>query len=773
MSCGLLTNFVAYYIIVSIQWGGLMKNKLIFKILACALAGISVLSFAGCKKDNNETDNNDPPMSEGPEQVGGDNNPSGNQNQQTEDEQGKDDPVIENNPVADAVKIIKAAGDLEAAYVTWEINVDAKWYNVYVKASTDTNYTTKLDEPLVRKYSTYFRADAVGLKAGKYDFKVVPVDATTEGEAEEFASEAKGVTVESHIRVGFAFEDGNASGAYNDDGTLKSNAEVLYITEKTKDTVSMEVTGANANPCVGLQAILTGYGKGKEERPLAVRLVGNITDLAEMEDGDIVISNKTDKNVYAGSGITFEGIGNDATVNGWGVRVKNARNVEIRNLGFMNCDSKEGDNVGMQQGNDHIWVHNCDMFYGDAGGDADQAKGDGALDTKNTSHVTHSFNHFWDSGKCNLQGMKDETTDNRITYHHNWYDHSDSRHPRIRTCTVHIFNNYFDGNSKYGVGATTGASAFVENNYFRSTAQLRPMLSSMQGTDILDSSDGKGTFSKEDGGIIKSFGNKFDVSSNNLKLRTYSASNSVEFDCYEAGSRDEQVPSTVKTKQGGTTYNNFDTASNMYKYEVETPDKARETVQKYAGRIDGGDLKYTFENSKEDSNSDVIPELKQSVTNYKGGLLVIGGIGDVSSSVGGNTGNGDGDSGNTPATPPAIDGAITCSFENGKPSDSSFAVVGGAKNSSLKINAINTTFSSGLKFETGTTVTFTIANDMQLTLYYDGDVGKKADIDGTKYSTSSVGGDKVITLTLKAGQHVIAKGDQINLYYLVLTPVSN
>jgi hypothetical protein len=85
----------------------------------------------------------------------------------------------------------------------------------------------------------------------------------------------------------------------------------------------------------------------------------------------------------------------------------------------MNCNSKEGDDCGLQQSNDHVWVHNCDFFYGDAGSDADQIKGDGALDTKKSTYVTHSYNHFWDNGKCNLQGMKEETAQNYITYHHN------------------------------------------------------------------------------------------------------------------------------------------------------------------------------------------------------------------------------------------------------------------------------------------------------------------------------------------------------------------
>jgi len=36
-------------------------------------------------------------------------------------------------------------------------------------------------------------------------------------------------------------------------------------------------------------------------------------------------------------GITIEGIGNDATFNGFGLRLANASNVEVRNIGFMNC----------------------------------------------------------------------------------------------------------------------------------------------------------------------------------------------------------------------------------------------------------------------------------------------------------------------------------------------------------------------------------------------------------------------------------------------------
>ncbi|MGN0813723.1 MAG: InlB B-repeat-containing protein, partial [Candidatus Coproplasma sp.] len=515
-------------------------------------------------------------------------------------------------PESNTINVLSCAGDLEAAYVTWEAVSGASWYNVYVKANGSSKYV-QLDGELVRQYPTYYRADAVGLKAGGYSMKIVATDKNGD-EIEEKNATVSSINVLAHDRSGYAFVNGTSSGAYNDDGSLKSDAVVLYITQDTKDTITLDVTtsskGAVTN-CIGLQAILTAFKKGYDTRPLDVRLIGNITDLAAMEKGDILI----DGTKY---GVTFEGIGSDATANGWGLRIKGATNVEVRNLGFMNCDSDEGDNIGLQQDNDHIWVHNCDLFYGDAGSDKDQAKGDGALDTKKSTYVTHSYNHFWDSGKCNLQGMTSETTSNYITYHHNWYDHSDSRHPRIRTCTVHIYNNYFDGNAKYGVGVTLGASAFVENNYFRSTATMKPMLSSMQGTDAL----GEGTFSSENGGMIKAYGNVYDgayslITQNDTEDKT-------NLDCYAASTRDEQVPSDYTTKQGGTTYNNFDTAADFYTYTVDSAEEAKAKIEKYAGRIGGGDFQYEFNDKTEDSNYAVIDELKTMLTNYTGTLVKVG-----------------------------------------------------------------------------------------------------------------------------------------------------
>lgn len=528
---------------------------------------------------------------------------------------------ISNNPVAGSVKITVAEGDLEAAYAEWEKLSGATWYNVYCKG--ESGDFVKLDAPLVREYKNNFRADAVGLKAGKYTLKVVPVQGATE--KQDLASTAT-VNVSAHAREGYAFVNGTASGAYNEDGTLKPEAKVIYITDENKDSVSatLSVKGKEQT-LTGLQNILSVIKN--VTTPLDFRLIGQISspsvEGSNNKNANTVLI-KGDKKVNAP--ITFEGIGADATAFGWTLRLVQVKNVEVRNLGFMNTQASEPDDISLED-DEHVWVHNCDLFYGGAGSDSDQAKGDGALDTKTCTYITHSYNHFWDSGKCNLQGMKEEETTNYVTYHHNWYDHSDSRHPRIRTCTTHIYNNYFDGNAKYGVGVTTGASAFVENNYFRSTATMKPMLASSQGTDA----KGEGTFSGEAGGIIKAFGNFFD-GKYTLITQTDAAktSDKTNIDCYLASSRDEQVPAEYKTKAGkktdgaGTSYSNFDTAKDFYKYEVDTPEAAKTKVELYAGRAGGGDFKWTFDNAKEDANYAVIAALKTALTSYKTSLVKIG-----------------------------------------------------------------------------------------------------------------------------------------------------
>jgi pectate lyase len=726
------------------------------------------------------------------------------------------------NTYAQSVKILQETGWLESAYVTWETLPAAESYNVYYSGEGITD--RKIDTQLIRSYGTYFRADVLGLKAGSYTIKVVPVITGKESDA----AVSGAISVLAHDRNGFAHGDGRIPGGYNLDGTLKNNAVVVYITQNTKNTISMNVTGANSNPCVGLQAILDGFKKGYDNRPLVVRLIGNITDMSYMLNGDIVVENKNNVN----SSITIEGVGSDTYANGWGIRIKSASNIEVRNLGFMLTDAGEGDNVSLQDNNDHIWVHHNDMFYGNAGGDADQAKGDGALDSKKSTDITFSYNHFWDSGKSSLLGLSETAKPTlRATIHHNWFDHSDSRHPRVRTYSAHVYNNYFDGNSKYGVGATMESSVFVEGNYFRNTKY--PMLISMQGTDVFYGSTG--TFSSENGGMIKAF-NNYIVGAQ--RFVAYDQANyPVEFDAVVVGARNQSIPAEIKTKKGGAPYNNFDLDATTYvpTLAVQDPEAAKVQTMAYAGRVSGGDLRFTFNNATDDTSYAVNTALKALLINYQSQLVFIQGetpvvvssqtliapdnndqtvatgtsIADMIFTWGGTaddvtiTGlpasgitfvkNAEAKTVTIKGTPTAdVSFTVTTSGATGTPvsADGNITVSDTPVSSGNMVHNFTTddlnstfyTFTSAnmnttdanttydgltltrrLKIETATQIAYKTTAVSTLYLVFDTGFAKKIKLDGVSYTAV----DGVVTITnIPAGSHLITKGDTTNLYYI-------
>ena len=159
---------------------------------------------------------------------------------------------------AQTITINQATPWLESAYLTWNPVSGVDSYNVYYTGGGFTDQI--IDTQLIRNYGTYFRADILGLAAGSYTFKVTPVTSGIEGTGTISSS----IAVLAHDRNGFAHSNGKIPGAYNLNGTLKTNAVILYITQDTKNTISLNVTGANSNPCVGLQTILDGFKKGND-----------------------------------------------------------------------------------------------------------------------------------------------------------------------------------------------------------------------------------------------------------------------------------------------------------------------------------------------------------------------------------------------------------------------------------------------------------------------------------------------------------------------------
>ena len=661
------------------------------------------------------------------------------------------------------IEIIESAGHLEAAYLEWKPVDNISTYHVYYKGKDESVMSyKKLDMMLIRKYKDYYRADLVGLITGEYNVKVTSVHNSQEvGTFTEVT-----LKVGSHDRSGFAFSSNSplkdASGAYNLDGTLKEGAQVIYVHSGNAKTVTATVNGTQVK---GFQAIIDAKAKKNTSNDiLCFRIVGTVSigDLDGTSSSAIglqVKGNSSNTNMN----ITIEGIGEDATFNGFGILIRNSGNVEIRNLGFVNF---KDDGISVDTDNCNLWMHNNDFFYG-SGGSGDKAKGDGSLDIKKSHYCTVSYNHFWDSGKCNLLDASTGSGSDFMSYHHNWFDHSDSRHPRVRNASsVHVYNNYFDGVAKYGIGAAGGGSSvFSEANYFRNT--LHPYLSSKQGTDAL----GEGTFSGEDGGIIKSYG---DVITGGNPVITYQE-NSTSFDIYLAQDRNEIVASSIKSLSGGFTYSNFDTASTMYTYNVQTAEEAKETVMMYAGRINQGDLQYDFNDAVEDKNYDIIPELKSMVTNYKSTLVSILGAKDYTGETGGlpsggnssTTPDDNSNNDNNQNNQPSIEGVVVHNFTTQGKTSTVFTINGNLSTGKGTVSYEGITLTQCLKIESSTTIGFTIDKNCTLILVFK-EIGKKIKVDGNSYTTDNNG---VVTIELSSGSHTITKGDSINLFYIVLNPI--
>ena len=666
------------------------------------------------------------------------------------------------NP-AGVIQITEAKGWQESAYLKWAPFEGASSYNVYVDDK-------KIDAQLVRQYKSYYRADVLGLKEGTYSVKVVPVNA--EGKEIAGANTASNLVVKSYNREGFAHFKYAGVGAYNNDGTLKAGAKVLYVTAKTAKTVSTTVNTGKQETITGLQSIIDAYSKGKDKTPIAFRIIGKVN----LSDLDHISSSAEGLQIKgAMMNMTFEGVGDDATVYGFGFLLREAESVEFRNFAIMRCLD---DAMSLDTDNSHVWIHNMDLFYGKKGGAADQAKGDGTVDIKGDSkYVTVAYNRFWDNGKASMCGMKSETGPNYITYHHNWFDHSDSRMARVRTMSVHMYNNYYQHNDVYGIGATSGSSVFMESNYFDATK--RPIMSSLQGTDA----KGDGTFSGEKGGLIKAYGNVFANKPANFSYIPY-AENNTSFDAYEVSNPSEQVPTSVKTLVGGTSYDNFDTnPSLMYAYAADKAEDVPSIVEGFygAGRLNHGDIDFVIpdETVVTNGHQQPWPALASILDAYTSGVVKVFGESDASgeggSAGGGSTGGSTGGSeGGSTVTP--IEGTVLVTFTGSKPSSSIVTVSGNYATNKGTATIDGTSYSTCVKMESATNISVTVDKKVTMTLYFSSaDTKTNAKIDGKKPAEVNAVIDstaKTMTVTLDAGSHTITKQDTCNLFGIKLVPVT-
>jgi len=384
----------------------------------------------------------------------------------------------------------------ESIWATWE-SEDVNDTYVYYKA-TESEEWIVVDSPLVRMENEQPRVDIVGLKEGSYDLRV---------EKEGDILSALDIETAAHDRSGYAhFKYQEGIGAYKDDGTLKDDAVVIYVTEENKNDI--EIEGISQK---GLGWILNNSQYSKAEsttynldeaanslsnfnKPIAFRFIGKITTpdgatgYDSLVNGGSIGDNGHMVRMKNANHITIEGIGENAVIEGWGIHFMASATgrgigLEVRNLCF---DRYPEDALGMEGVQEEStltypvqrgWIHNCTFLQGFAANPAESDKGygDGSVDIKRGLYFTISYCKFINANKTNLIGADDDNLQYHITMHHNLWRNATSRVPLARQANIHMYNNVFettaDNTTSMSVCQDVRADAYIfsEANYFFGT----------------------------------------------------------------------------------------------------------------------------------------------------------------------------------------------------------------------------------------------------------------------------------------------------------------
>ncbi|WP_460406181.1 pectate lyase family protein [Actinophytocola sediminis] len=175
---------------------------------------------------------------------------------------------------------------------------------------------------------------------------------------------------------------------------------------------------------------------------------------------------------------TIRGVGANSGISGTTLNIEDMTpaNVIIQNMNIRGVVG--GDAIQIESAT-HVWIDHNTMS---STIENDPDYYDGMLDiTHAADYITVSWNVVRNHWKTSLVGHSDsnEGEDNghlRVTYHHNWFDRTFERSPRVRFGeTVHVFNNYYtnvDNNEdSYAIASVMDAGLLVEGNVFENVQQ--------------------------------------------------------------------------------------------------------------------------------------------------------------------------------------------------------------------------------------------------------------------------------------------------------------
>ncbi len=267
---------------------------------------------------------------------------------------------------------------------------------------------------------------------------------------------------------------------------------ILHAQNNASSQVVMKINNGELTNPVGFASLEGGTTGGEGGNSIIVTQAQQLADIMKARENKNtdplilyisgILTGYTDMlDVKRTANISILGIGDDARLEGFGLKIVECSNIIVRNLTFADCTIEEKDAMNVNESH-NIWIDHC-TFTDSPSNDPEGGDHDGLLDIKNCSYnVTISYNYFTNHRKtCLLGHTESQISDSvmKITYYHNWFDGTFSRHPRIRFAKVHILNNLYSNVGQpipttpsgygYGIGVTCEAQVFVEANYFENT----------------------------------------------------------------------------------------------------------------------------------------------------------------------------------------------------------------------------------------------------------------------------------------------------------------
>lgn len=181
------------------------------------------------------------------------------------EEEDNDNPPSDD--VMSGVEVYGLSEQIRASFTTNDDYTYAVYYKL--KSASDAEYV-KLDDELMIADGDILTCYILGIPAGTYKVKIEAHGKNDDG---IFFITLTNIEVSAQDRSGYAhFNAVDGVGAYNNDGTVKEDAKIIYVTNETKNTVTCEINGETYT---GLVNVL--QAQYKSSTPMLVRIIGKIT----------------------------------------------------------------------------------------------------------------------------------------------------------------------------------------------------------------------------------------------------------------------------------------------------------------------------------------------------------------------------------------------------------------------------------------------------------------------------------------------------------------